>query len=113
MVIAQSLYKFLQQQNPDCRIDVLAPAWSLPLLARMPEVREGIELPVAHGELGWSKRRALGRSLRGRYHRAIVLPRSLKSALVPWLARIPLRTGFRGEMRFGLINDVRPFDPAK
>lgn len=113
MVMAQSLYKLLRQRVPDLEIDVLAPSWSLPLLERMPEVRRGIELRVRHGELGWGARRALGRSLSGRYARAIVLPRSLKSALVPWFARIPQRTGFRGEWRYGLINDRRPFDERK
>jgi heptosyltransferase-2 len=113
MVMAQSLYQLLRQRAPDRPIDVLAPSWSLPLLARMPEVRHGIELPVGHGELGIRVRRALGRSLRGRYARAIVLPRSWKSALVPWFARIPERTGFRGEWRYGLINDRRDFDDRR
>lgn len=113
MVMAQSLYKLLKQRNAATRIDVLAPAWSLPLLERMPEVRRGIELPLGHGELGLRKRHRLGRSLAGRYGRAIVLPRSLKSALVPWWAGIPRRTGFRGEWRFGLINDMRPCDARR
>jgi lipopolysaccharide heptosyltransferase II len=113
MVMAQSLYQLLAAEDPSRTIDVLAPAWSLPLLARMPEVAEGIELPLGHGELGIAARRRLGRSLRGRYSRAIVLPRSLKSALVPWFAGIGQRTGFRGEWRYGLINDMRPFDPGR
>lgn len=113
MVMAQSLYRFLRTRDPEIAIDVLAPPWSLPLLARMPEVRRGIELPFAHGELGLGRRRALGRTLQRRYDRAIVLPRSLKSALVPWFARIPKRTGFRGEWRYGLINDRRPFDAGR
>lgn len=113
MVMAQSLYKLLRAREPGAEIDVLAPSWSLPLLERMPEVRRGIELPVGHGELALGARRALGRSLRGRYARAIVLPRSLKSALVPWFARIPRRTGYRGEWRFGLISDRRPFDERR
>jgi heptosyltransferase-2 len=113
MVMAQSLYRLLKARDPSAVIDVLAPGWSLPLLERMPEVAGGIELPLAHGELGLGKRRRLGKTLRGRYDRAIVLPRSLKSALVPWFARVPVRTGFRGEMRYGLVNDVRPFDPDR
>ncbi|MBT8144581.1 MAG: lipopolysaccharide heptosyltransferase II [Gammaproteobacteria bacterium] len=111
MVMAQSLCKLLRQQQPDCAIDMLAPGWSLPVVARMPEVRRGVEAPFAHGELNWSGRRRLGRSLREvGYDQAIVLPRSFKSALVPFHARIPHRTGFRGEMRFGVLNDRRELD---
>lgn len=113
MVIAQSLYRLLKTASPESVLDVLAPAWSLPLLARMPEVRQGIELPLGHGELALGTRRRIGRRLQGHYDRAIVLPRSLKSALVPWFARVPVRTGFRGEFRYGLINDLRPFDPER
>lgn len=112
MIMAQALFKLLKSRRPDEAIDLVAPAWSLPVIERMPEVREGIVLPVAHGELSLGKRRRVARDLRGRgYARAIVLPRSLKAALLPYFARIPRRTGFRGEMRYGLINDRRPFDP--
>jgi heptosyltransferase-2 len=111
MVMAQALYKLLRQRTPAAEIHVVAPPWSLPVLARMPEVTRGIELAVTHGELGLERRRALGRALRDeRYTRAIVLPRSAKAALVPWFAKIPLRTGFRGEWRYGLLNDVRSLD---
>ena len=109
--MAQSLFKKIKERQPDGTIDVVAPAWSLPVIERMPEVRSGIVLDVGHGELGFSKRRRLGIELRSsEYDRAIVLPRSLKAALVPWFARIPIRTGFRGETRIGLINDTRLFD---
>jgi len=108
MVMAQSLFMTLQQQNPDVVIDVLAPAWSLPLLSRMPQVNEAIALPVSHGELALVKRFRAGRLLRkNAYTRAIVIPRSYKAALVPFFAAIPLRTGYRGEMRYGVINDMR------
>ena len=111
MVMAQSLYRNLEACRPGVEIHVLAPGWSLPLVGRMPEVARAIEIDVAHGELGFAKRRALGLRLRAEsYDQAIVLPRSLKAALVPYLARIPLRTGFRGEWRFGLINDMRKLD---
>lgn len=113
MVMAQSLFKLLRERRPTIDLDVVAPAWSLPLVGRMPEVRRGIESPTAHGELALAKRRRLGRRLRAEnYRQAIVLPRSLKASLVPWFARVPRRSGFRGEMRFGLINDMRPFDPG-
>jgi heptosyltransferase-2 len=108
MVMAQALYRLLAQNNPAVEIHVVAPSWSLPVLARMPEVARGIELAVSHGELALGRRRALGRRLRAeRYTRAIVLPRSAKAALVPWFARVPRRTGFRGEWRYGLLNDIR------
>lgn len=111
MVMAQALYKLLREQNPAVEIHVVAPPWSLPVLARMPEVARGVELDVGHGELALGRRRAVGRQLRAeRYTRAIVLPRSAKSALVPWFANVPLRTGFRGELRYGLLNDVRSLD---
>jgi heptosyltransferase-2 len=113
MVMAQSLFKALRQANGETPIDVLAPGWSLPLLARMPEVRRGIEMPLGHGRLGLRARWALGASLRGRHARAIVLPGSWKSAIVPFAARIPVRTGWRGEMRYGLLNDMRILDRAR
>ena len=112
MVMAQSLFISLRRENPEVEIDVVAPAWSRPLLDRMPEVREAISLPVTHGELHLATRWRVGRSLRREgYDRAIVLPKSIKSALVPFFARIPQRTGYRGEHRYGLINDMRPYDP--
>ena len=110
MVMAQSLFKTLKAQNPNSHIDVIAPAWSIPVLERMPEVQTPIALNTAHGEIGLNKRYQLGKSLRGQYQRAIILPRSLKAALAPLFAKVPIRTGFRGEMRLGFINDVREFD---
>lgn len=111
MVMAQALYKLLKEREPECVIDVLAPAWSLPLLCRMPEVRQGIEVPVGHGEFGLTVRYRLGKQLRQQnYDRAIVLPRSFKAALIPFFARAVKRSGYRGEMRYGLINDMRPLD---
>ena len=113
MVMAQALFILLKQRRPERAIDVLAPAWSLPIVARMPEVRRGIAAETGHGELGLGTRRRIGYSLRDEaYEQAIVLPRSLKSALIPWFARVPVRTGFRGESRYGLVNDMRPFDKS-
>lgn len=111
MVMAQSLFFALQQRHGEVSIDVLAPDWTSPLLERMPQVRRALVMPLGHGRLGLSERRRLGKSLQGEgYDQAIVLPNSLKSALVPWFARIPLRTGWLGEMRYGLLNDCRPLD---
>ena len=114
MVMSQSLLMTVAARHPEITIDVLAPAWSSPLLRRMSQVRDIIEMPLGHGEFGFRLRRRLGRSLRERgYRQAIVLPRSLKSALVPFFAGASKRTGFRGEMRFGLLNDIRPLDTTR
>jgi len=107
MVMAHSLVQVLRTQHLTHAIDVLAPAWSAALVERMPGVREVVAVPVGHGRLGLSVRLALGRSLRGGYDRAVVLPNSWKSALVPFFARIPRRTGYIGECRYGLLNDWR------
>jgi len=111
MVMAQSLFKQCLKDNPDAVIDVVAPEWSLPLLHRMSEVRQAVPLPVGHGQLKFFKRLSIGRSLIAEgYDRAIVIPRTWKSALIPFFARIPRRTGFRGEFRCGLLTDVRNLD---
>ena len=113
MVMAQALFISLKQQYSDCEIDVLAPAWSLPVIARMPQVRRGIAVDVKHGEFSVLKRWRLGRKLRAEhYSHAIVMPRSWKSALIPFAADVPVRTGYRGEMRFGLLNDIRVLNKA-
>lgn len=113
MVMAQTLFVCLKRQHPDCQIDVLAPEWSRPLLERIPEVREALSFPLGHGAFELATRRRIGQQLRGRYDQAILLPNSLKSALVPYFAGIPKRTGWRGEMRFGLLNDIRTLDKAR
>ncbi|MGR8953536.1 MAG: lipopolysaccharide heptosyltransferase II [Gammaproteobacteria bacterium] len=111
MVMAQSLFMTLKANDPDCRIDVLAPAWTFTLLERMPEVAKAVAMPLTHGQIGLPERIELGRQLRsGRYDQAIVLPNSWKSALVPLFAKIPLRTGYIGECRWGLLNDARKLD---
>lgn len=110
-ILSQPLLRLLQQRNPGAQIDYLAPPWTLPLLARMPEVRRGLVNPFGHGTLRFAERRHLGHELRaGNYELAVVLPNSWKSALVPWFAGIPQRRGFRGEARWGLLNDLRRLD---
>jgi len=111
MVMAQSLFMVLRQVHPGVEITVLAPDWSRAILARMPEVACTVSMSVGHGKLGWSVRRKLGHELRRTgFDQAIVLPGSLKSALIPWFARVPVRTGFVGEQRWGLLNDIRRLD---
>ena len=114
MVLAQSLFKTLKLNNPNCIIDVAAPAWTLPLLERMPEVSRGIALPFKHGQLALLERIKFGKSLRNEaYNQAIILTNSFKSAILPLAANIPQRTSFLGEMRYGLINDVRKLNKSQ
>jgi len=109
MVMSQSLYTTLKQQHPNCKIDVLAPAWCKPILERMPEISQAIEMPIGHGELNLLGRRAIGKEQAANgYDHAIILPNSAKSALIPFFAGIPSRTGWKGEFRYGLLNDLRP-----
>ena len=76
MVMAQSLFITLKKLYPACEIDVVSPEWSLPVLQRMPEVRDSVALPIKHGEFGFSARYRLGRELRNRnYTHAIILPK--------------------------------------
>lgn len=101
----------LKQRHPDSFIDVLAPPWTEELIRQMPEVSNIITNPFPHGALQLAARFSLGMQLRNHYYdQAIVLPNSLKSALIPFFAGIPLRTGFVGEMRYGLLNDARKLD---
>ena len=109
--MAQSLFITLKQLEPDCTIDVIAPTWSVALLKRMPQVNEAIQLPVGHKQLKLLTRYKLGIQLRGRhYDRAIVTPRSFKSALIPFFAKARQRIGYRGEHRYILLNDIRLLD---
>jgi heptosyltransferase-2 len=104
-LMAQPLLSRLCEKLPGVRIDVLAPPWVAPVARRMPEVEAVIEAPLVHGPLQLRARWRLGRSLKARaYDQAIVLPNTWKSALVPFFADIPLRSGYVGESRYGLLN---------
>ncbi len=104
-LMCQPLLARLRERHPAQSIDVLAPQAVAAVFRRMPEVREVIATGFAHGRLQMRERWRLARGLRERgYAQAFVLPNSWKSALVPLLAGIPLRAGYVGEMRYGLIN---------
>lgn len=114
MMMAQSLFMLLRRRNPQVIIDVLASPWTNALLELMPEVNAVITMPLGHGVFDLRTRYRLGRSLVDKgYEQAILLPNSLKSAFIPFFAKIPLRTGWRGEMRYGLLNDVRVLDKKR
>lgn len=111
MLMADVLLQRIKQMQPDAQIDVLAPRYLFPLLERLACVHAVLENTFAHGELRLRARFAFGLSLRkAGYTQVIVLPNSLKSALIAWFAQIPLRTGFVGECRYVLLNDARRLD---
>mgnify|MGYP001335450058 CR=1 FL=1 len=104
-IMAQPLFARLHASHPDLRLDALAPQWVVPVLQRMAEIEEVVASPFGHGQLSLKARWRLARELAARGYDAVyVLPNSLKSALVPFMAGIPRRIGFTGESRFGLIN---------
>ncbi len=112
-VLAQPMLAALHNSHPGEALHVLAPHWTHGVLARMPEVSSILTNPFAHGQLALGQRRRLGLQLaQAGYTRALLLPNSFKSALVPWFARIPIRTGYVGEMRGLLLNDARTLDKS-
>lgn len=106
--MSQSLLKILKSQDPQCIIDVYAPAYTLPILKRMPEVDNYIINPFAHGTFNLKQRFLEGKKLQKyNYNCVFVLPNSLKSALIAFFARIPDRRGFKGESRYFILNNMR------
>jgi heptosyltransferase-2 len=107
-ILSESLLAVLREPLGESTLDVLAPPWCAPVYARVRGLRRIIEAPFAHGELALGRRRALARDLRAAgYTRAFILPNSFKSALIPWLARIPRRVGYVAEARAPLLTDAR------
>jgi len=105
--MAQPLLARLREKDPGVEIDVLAPEWVAPVMRRMAEVDDVIAVPFRHKALQLGSRWKTARDLKARgYGEAIVLPNSWKSALLPFFAGIPVRTGYVGEVRYGLLNNV-------
>lgn len=112
--MAQALFKLLKQRTPRPTIHVLAQEHLHPLLNHMPEVDYSLVLPFKSGELALRRRYKLAQFIAEEgYTQAIILPNSWKSALIPFWAKIPRRTGWRGEMRYGLVNDLRILNKKK
>ncbi|HEX7250524.1 MAG TPA: lipopolysaccharide heptosyltransferase II [Burkholderiales bacterium] len=104
-LMAQPLLARLREKAPGAKLDVLAPEWVAPVVRRMPQADEVIATALRHGALELRARWKLGRELKARrYDQAFVLPNTWKSALVPFFADIPLRSGYVGESRYGLLN---------
>ena len=114
MIMAQSLFKLIKERQREDTIHVAAIPWTFPVLSRMPEVSAVTELPLKHGQLDLGVRYKIAKQLREhKFDLAIVLANSFKSALIPWLAKIPKRRGWLGEMRFILLNDIRYLDKKR
>ena len=112
--MSQVIYSALRADNPSATIDVLAPEATISLVRRMREVDRGILIKQGHGQLGLGYRRGLAQHLeKEHYDHAVITPNSLKSALVPFFAGIPHRTGFLGEYRYFLLNDIRLLDKKR
>ena len=110
-ILSEPLVAVLREPFEEPIVDVLAPPWCAPVYARMRGIGRVIESPFRHRELGLPRRRALAQELRSYgYALAFVLPNSFKSALIPWLARIPRRVGYAGEMRRVLLTEARRLD---
>ncbi len=107
-VRCHSVVRLLQAQAPERPIDIVSSTLCAPLADYMPGVRRAIVIDLPRRKLGIALQRQLAGMLsQGGYGQALVMSRKWKAALAPWLAGIPLRTGFAGEIRFGLLNDVR------
>ena len=110
-ILSEPLVAVLREPLEEPIVDVLAPPWCAPIYQRMRGIRHVIDNTLGHRELGIGKRRLLAASLREHaYTRVFVLPNSFKSAIVPWVARIPHRTGYVGEARGLLLTDTRRLD---
>lgn len=113
-VMAHPLFVRLHERHPGIELHALAPRWVAPVLARMPEIAGVIDSPFGHGQLSLKARWRLARQLAAmKFDRVYVLPNSLKSALIPFMAGIPERIGFTGESRVGLINRRHVLDKAE
>ena len=100
-VMTEPLLRRLQARGE--RLTVGALPWVAPVYRAMPQVAEVIEFPFAHGGLQFKARRSIAKRLSGQFDKAYVLPNSLKSALLPFLASISQRIGYLGEARVGLL----------
>lgn len=110
-IISQSLYITLKNIYPKMVIDVLAPKWSFPVLKHMPEINSSFISFIEHGKLNFKEQYRLSKMLKlQNYDQSFILPNSFLSACIPFFARIKKRTGWRGEIRYGLLNDMRILD---
>ena len=105
LIISQSLIKYLKKEYLDCQIDIIVRPELVKLAKMMPEVQNIYSLDIEHKELGLIKRHILAKEIKKySYSTSIILPNSFKSAIIPWLANVPLRVGYNRELRLFLLN---------
>ena len=105
LIISQSLLKYLKKEYPNCQIDMIVRPELTNLAKMMPEVKNIYPLDIKHKEFGLIKRHILAKEIKKHlYSTSIILPNSFKSAIIPWLANIPIRIGYNRELRLFLLN---------
>ena len=105
LIISQSLLKYLKKEYPNCQIDMIVRPELTNLVKMMPEVKNIYPLDIKHKEFGLIKRHILAKEIKKHlYSTSIILPNSFKSAIIPWLANIPVRIGYNRELRLFLLN---------
>lgn len=101
-VMAQPLVALLAARGE--RVTALGLPGVAAVLRAMPGIERVVETPFAHGRADLRARRRLAMELRAaHFARAYVLGNNLKARLVPWLAGIPQRIGWRGEAAGALL----------
>jgi heptosyltransferase II len=107
-VRCHSVVKLLRARQPGRSVDIVASTLCAPITEYMPGIRNTIRADLPRRRLGLAHQFELSRKLReGHYEQVLIMSRKWKAALAPFLAGIPTRTGFIGEARLGLINDLR------
>ena len=93
-------------------VDVVTTPAAAPLLETHPAVGRVVAYDKRGRDRGWAGLRGLARRLRpARYDRAYLPHRSLRTAVLAFLARIPVRVGFHDGWSF-LYTEVRRRPPA-
>lgn len=113
LVMSHCMYQLLfMKYSCAVQIDIMIPKWCQAIVSYMPQIHNVFFLPYVHGTLELKRCFLFGNVLKyKKYYQAIVLPNSFKSALIPFFSGITLRTGWRGEIRYGLLNDLRVLNP--
>lgn len=98
-VMATCCLRAIHGAGPSVSVAVAAKHRYAGLLEDLPYIDDFI--PLRTGSVREAIR--LGRTLRGRFDTAFILPNSFKSCLLPWCAGVPERIGYAGQWRGALL----------